>query len=515
VSSEAHRPRRTDDGPRRNDKGRTRNRGGEKHYSTSAPSARRRSSDPARLTAFEVLEAVSTEDAYANLVLPSRIRAHGLDKRSAGLATELSYGTLRWSGTYDLILAECIDRPLADVDPAIVNVLRLGAHQLLNTRIPHHAALSETVALTREKIGAGPSGFVNAVLRRVSETSLEDWMLLLLAKTRSESEALGVEFAHPEWIVRALRQALVIHGRDAAELPELLAADNAAPAVNLVALPGHGTLDEAFDAGAKPGPLVVGSAITTQGDVGRLSSVREGVVRVQDVGSQLIARALVAVPISRTTDEPEVWLDGCAGPGGKAALLAALADQQNAYLDTNEPQEHRADLVEKALAPIDPNLWRIRVGDAREIGDILPNEYDRVLVDVPCSGLGALRRRPESRWRRTPDDIASLGRLQRDILASALKTVKPGGVVAYVTCSPHPAETVAVVDDVLAAFNEPGESVRRVSARDALSAVSLAPLFEGTAPGLDAQLWPHIHLTDAMYMALIVKESTPASKESA
>ncbi|GAA1349032.1 RsmB/NOP family class I SAM-dependent RNA methyltransferase [Falsarthrobacter nasiphocae] len=498
--------------PRRNDKGRTRNRGGERHYSTSAPSARRRTADPARLVAFEVLEAVSNDDAYANLVLPSRIRAHRLDKRSAGLATELAYGSLRWAGTYDLVLAECIDRPLAEVDSAIVNALRLGTHQLLNMRVPHHAALSETVALVRERIGAGPSGFVNAVLRRVSETEAEGWTTLLLAKARSEAQALGIEFAHPEWIVRALRQSLVIHGSDEAQLPELLAADNAAPAVNLVALPGLGSLDEALAEGAAPGELVADSATTNHGDLGRLASVREGTVRVQDVGSQLVARAFAQVPVETGAERdgrPEAWLDACAGPGGKAALLGALAQERGFALDANEPQEHRADLVERAFAPLDAGVWRIRVGDAREIGEILPNEYDRVLVDVPCSGLGALRRRPESRWRRSPEDIAGLGPLQREILESALKAVRPGGVVGYVTCSPHPAETVAVVDDVLARWSEPGTRLTRLSARGALDAVALTPLFEGTADRQDAQLWPHVHGTDAMFLSLIRKD--PAS----
>lgn len=499
------------DNVRRNAKGRTRNRGGERRFSAQAPSARRRTADPARLTAFEVLEAVSRDDAYANLVLPSRIRRNRLDRRSAGLATELTYGSLRWAGTYDQILAECIDRPLEEVDPSIVNALRLGAHQLLNMRIPHHAALSETVALVREQIGSGPSGFANALLRRVSETSREDWLTLLEAKAPSEAAALGIEFAHPEWIVRALRQSLSVHGCQPDELPALLEADNAAPAVSLVALPGLGTLDEALEAGAEPGELAESSALMTHGDVGRLRSVAEGVVRVQDAGSQLVARAVAAAPVSSVPGAPEgreTWLDACAGPGGKAALLAALAEATGSYLDANEPQEHRADLVEKALAPIDEAVWRIRVGDAREIGGLLPNEYDRVLVDVPCSGLGALRRRPESRWRRSPHDIAELGPLQREILVSALAAVRPGGVVAYVTCSPHPAETRAVVDDVLGSFREEGMAVRRLSARDALERVALKPLFDGVEDGLDAQLWPHRHGTDAMFMSLLTKEAS-------
>ncbi|MDQ1623250.1 MAG: rRNA (cytosine967-C5)-methyltransferase, partial [Actinomycetota bacterium] len=456
--------------------------------------------DPARLVAFEVLRAVASEDAYANLVLPARIRHHGLDKRDAGFATELSYGALRGQGTYDAVLARCVDRPLDQVDPAILDALRIGVHQLLAMRVPAHAALDQTVGLARAVIGAGPSALINAVLRKVSAHTLEEWLELLLSDETDGTRIASVRYAHPEWIVRALRQSLVAHGRPVTEIDELLEADNAAPVVNLVALPGLGSLDEALEGGATPGELVEGSALSSGGDLGRLASVREGSTRVQDVGSQLVARAMAAVDLG--SGEGERWLDLCAGPGGKAALLGALARQQGATLLANEPAPHRAKLVRQALAAVPEDVWNVRTGDGREVGTEMAESFDRVLVDVPCSGLGALRRRPESRWRRTPKDLADLGPLQRELLNSALAAVKPGGVVAYVTCSPHPAETTAVVSDAL----RKRDDFELLDAGAALDGVSLGGHLEA-GHELTAQLWPHVHQTDAMFLALIRKKA--------
>lgn len=491
-------------GSRRNEQGRERNRSNPRGFSQAAPAERTRRADPARLVAFEVLRAVSGEDAYANLVLPASIRQHRLDRRDAGFATELSYGALRGQGTYDAILAKCVDRPLDQLDPAILDALRIGAHQLLAMRVPAHAALDQTVGLARAVIGAGPSSLVNAVLRRVTAQDLAGWTAELTATETDATKIAALEHSHPEWIVRALRQSLVAHGRSVDEITALLEADNDAPVVNLVALPGLGDLSEALDAGFTLGTLAPDSALSSGGDLGRLSSVRAGTTRVQDVGSQLVARALAAVEVDAAEpagSDGGRWLDLCAGPGGKAALLGALAAQQGATLLANEPAPHRAKLVSQALAAVPRDVWEVRIGDGREVGEQQPDSFDRVLVDAPCTGLGALRRRPESRWRRKPSDVAALGPLQRELLASALKAVRPGGVVAYVTCSPHPAETTAVVEDLL----RKRDDLELLDAGRVMDAVSLTGAL-GSGHGLTAQLWPHVHQTDAMFLALIRKK---------
>ena len=479
---------------------------GPRERTAAAPSARRRASDPARTAAFDVLRTVADSDAYANLVLPPLLRERGIRGRDAGFATELAYGTLRLRGRYDAVLAQCTGRTLDQVDPPVLDALRLGAHQLLGMRVPPHAAVSETVGLVREQVGAGPAQFVNAVLRAVSREPLDVWLERIgdaadPAGTDAVARLSAVD-SHPAWVTRALREALVGHGRDADELGALLAADNEAPRVSLVARPGLADRDDLLAAAgpdARAGrwsPTAV--TLAGGGDPAGLPAVRAGRAGVQDEGSQLVALALADAPL----DGPDArWLDLCAGPGGKAALLAALAAERGARLVANEVQPHRARLVRQAVAAVpDGAVEDVRVGDGREVGDAEPGGYDRVLLDAPCTGLGALRRRPESRWRRTPSDLAQLTALQRDLLGSALRAVRVGGVVAYVTCSPVLAETRLAVLDATRAARKAGLEVEVLDAPAVL---------HGIAPGLDlperedAQLWPHAHGTDAMHLTLL------------
>jgi 16S rRNA (cytosine967-C5)-methyltransferase len=219
------------------------------------------------------------------------------------------------------------------------------------------------------------------------------------------------------------------------------------------------------------------------GDPGQLSAVRDGQALVQDEGSQLVARALTLAPVDGDTGR---WLDLCAGPGGKTALLAALAAETGARVTAVEPSPGRADLVAENTRGLEIDLLRV---DGRESG--LEPGFDRVLVDAPCTGLGALRRRPEARWRRQPTDVPTLSKLQRELLAAAIALTRPGGVVLYATCSPHLAETVGVVADALR--------------RHPVSALDTRPLFEPATAGDGpyVQLWPHRHGTDAMFAAAL------------
>lgn len=493
-------------GPRRDAKGRER--GAVRRYeerSVLAPSARRKGSDPAREVALEVLREVAESDAYANLVLPPALRRARLRGRDAAFATELAYGTLRLQGRYDAILAHCTDRALTDVDPAVRDLLRLGAHQLLGMRVATHAAVSETVGLARVHAGTGPSRFVNAVLRRVSERTSEEWDEILAAEAPDDDARLAVLASHPAWVVRALREALTAHGRDATEIDALLEADNTAARVTLVARPGLLDVDELAEEVAEelddrearvvPARFAPTAAVLQGGDPATIPAVRAGAAAVQDEGSQLVALALAAAPL----DGPdERWLDLCAGPGGKAALLASIAGERGARLLANEAQPHRARLVEQALRAVPADAVEgVVVGDGRTILERTTGGFDRVMVDAPCTGLGALRRRPESRWRREPSDVPALARLQRELLGAAIDATRPGGLVAYVTCSPHLAETRLVVDDVLAGRSD----VERADAAGAVRSVAIeAPEL---APGTDVQLWPHVHGTDAMHLTLL------------
>ncbi|RPF21604.1 RsmB/NOP family class I SAM-dependent RNA methyltransferase [Myceligenerans xiligouense] len=496
---------------------------GERSGSRQAPGRRAKRTDPARTAAFDVLREVDESDAYANLVLPPLLADRRIRGRDAGFATELTYGTLRMRGRYDAVLADCVDRPLTELDAGVLDVLRLGAHQLLGMRVPAHAAVSETVALARANVGAGPAQFVNAVLRRVSEASLDEWLARIEAGAPDALTGLAAVESHPLWVVRSLREALAGHGRDPGEIGDLLAADNAPPRVTLVARPGLVDVSDDgawHDADLVPGRWAPTALVLDGSDPGGVPAVRDGRAGVQDEGSQLVTLALAGVTLDGassdagqelSTSRPERWLDLCAGPGGKAALLAALAARQGATLVANEVQPHRARLVERALDAVPEGVVEeVRTGDGREVGTDEPGAYDRVLVDAPCTGLGALRRRPESRWRRTPADLATLTGLQRELLASALDAVRPGGVVAYVTCSPVLAETQLVVTDVLRKRDDVERldtpwAVRSVLRRGPDGTTPDLPLPAGAAARDDVQLWPHVHGTDAMHLTLLRK----------
>ena len=474
---------------------------------------RRRRADPARRAAYDVLRAVADRDAYANLLLPALLTERGLTGRDAAFATELTYGTLRGRGTYDAILAACSDRD--QMDPPVRDVLRLGAHQLLATRVGQHAAVATSVDLAKDVCGPRPSGFVNAVLRRVATRDLDAWTEIVApGRDRDPSGYLAVRHSYPSWIVDAYRDAL---GEvSTAELEDALEAGNLRPDVILAVTPGN----------ANPAPEATPTRWSPYGF--RLPSgdpapfVASGQAAVQDEASQLAALALARVSLdpAETASTPgetastpgeiasspaqdRLWLDLCAGPGGKARLLSGLAAERGARLVASDIRPHRAARVMTALrgaqsgAALTP---AVITADGLHV-PWQPGTFDRVLADVPCSNLGSLRRRPEARWRKTPDDVPRLAAVQRGLLNAALESVRPGGVVAYVTCSPHLAETR---DVVTAVADDRGD----VTILDAPAVLAEVPGLRASDPRF-AQFWPHRHGTDAIFLALLARRSPP------
>lgn len=437
--------------------------------------------------------AVDVDDAYANLALPAKIKEFGLSSNDAGLATELTYGTLRMQGFYDRVIANAAARDIDTIDLVVLNILRMGVHQLLNMRVAQHAAVDESVNLAEHMASLGAVGFVNAVLRRTSRHDLEDWQEFITKDISNADERLAALYSHPVWIVRALKQSLEAEGRGE-ELENLLASDNLNPRVTLVELPGFVDANDEVE-GEPTNYSPLGMSLNTGGDPTRFARVREGVVRVQDEGSQLAALVLSR---HHEITPGEKWLDMCAGPGGKAALLAAEATLGGAELTANEVIPGRADLVRKALAIL-PDV-DVVTGDGVHIGLDQPNTYDRILLDAPCTGLGALRRRPEARWRKSPKDVGDLTALQAQLLTSALHALKPGGVLAYVTCSPHLAETRAIVEGAL----RKNQNVSELDARAVLSDVAMETI-DIAGDSQSVQLWPHRHGTDAMFISLLTK----------
>ncbi|WP_310529415.1 transcription antitermination factor NusB [Nocardioides sp.] len=425
--------------------------------------------DASRLAAYDVLRAVRLDDAYANLALPHVLTEHKLAGRDAAFTTELVSGTIRWQGTYDAIIDACLTKPR--LEAKVRDALRLGVHQLLAMRVPDHAAISTSVDLVRARVGVGPTGLTNAVLRKVSADDLDTWIERVAPDRALDPVGFAsIAHSHPRWVVEALGEAL----GTAAELSALLSADNAAPKVMLVARPGLSSVDELIAAGGVRGTLSPYAVELAGGDPSAVPAVAQGRAGVQDEGSQLVALALVEAALD---GRDERWLDVCSGPGGKAALLAALAARQGARVLANESQHHRAKLVVRGTRAAASGLSGVVTGDGTR-PPWREGTFDRTLVDAPCSGLGALRRRPESRWRRTPQDLDVLVPLQRDLLASAISSTRPGGVIVYATCSPVLAETTGVVTAVLAGRDDAH--------------------LEGTR-----QLWPHRDGTDAMFIATI------------
>lgn len=447
---------------------------------------RRGRPDPARRAAYDTVRTVHAADGYANLVLSDILGERRLDTRDAAFATELAHGTLRREGTYDRVLALASGRSLDTLQPAVVDVLRLGTHQLLGMRVPTHAAVTATVDLAASAIGERVAGLVNAILRKVAQRDLDGWLDDLVGDGTGLA-AVATRLHHPLWVAQAFSDVL------GDETPEVLEADNVPPRTTLVVRPSLYRREQLVADGAVATPYSPFGAVWT-GNPSDLPAVRDGRVGVQDEGSQLVALAL-----ARADAVAGPWLDLCAGPGGKAALLAGLAAEAGETLVASERQPHRARLVAAALRAYPEGTGVIAADGTRPAWR--PGTFGRVLADVPCTGLGALRRRPEARWRRQPSDLADLVPLQEALLRTAVDALAPGGVVAYVTCSPHQSETEEVVAAVLADTD-----------LEVVDVPSLLPEVSDAARGPYLQLWPHRHGTDAMFCAVLRQKVVGAAR---
>lgn len=465
--------------------------------------------DKVRTLVFQVLMAVETKDAYANLLLPPRLTRAHLSGRDAAFATELTYGTLRAQGYYDWLIDQFSSRPVSSLEKAVLIILRMGMHQLLNMRVPTHAAVSESVNLTKQEANEGAAGLVNGVLRQVArlgENELESRL-----KRLSPQRRLAIKYSHPAWIIAAYRAALSEQEKLGALIPSdddslaaLLAENNRAPYINLVARPGLVDREELADAVEENGQDVAYSTlspwglIVSGGDPATLEAVASGRAGVEDQGSQLVAGLAAQYPLE---GRDRIWLDLCAGPGGKAALMGALGRQRGAQLIANEISPHRAKLVEDSVKALD----NVRV--VQKDGTEFPwreGGYDRVLVDAPCTGLGALRRHPESRYRSRNETIPDITGLQAKLLHRAIELCRPGGLVIYATCSPHPAETTFLVQRVLQERPDAHLADLSGTVRQLVDGETW-PEGLGCAPKY-LQLWPHIHASDAMFAVVITKE---------
>ncbi len=435
-----------------------------------------------REVAFDVAVAVERDGAYANLALPVALGRSDLDERDRGFVTELVYGSLRAQGELDAVIQEATHRDSSSLEPEVRVLLRLGVYQLLRMRVETHAAVNESVRLAKNRGLHRVAGLVNAALRAVSAHPAEHWELVIGQSTASLR-------SHPSWIAAELESALA-ECEGAGELEEALDSHNQAPLVTLCHLPGFSEPGEASATHYSP----IGSTLQG-GDPRRVQGVTQKFIRVQDEGSQLAALLLTRVAPLEAAER--IW-DMCAGPGGKTAVLGAEACAVGASVLASEVSEHRSTLVEDSTSAITdrlPTAMSVEVGDSRRPR---VERFSRILLDAPCSGLGALRRRPEARWVKTPESIPALRELQEALLRNGLNSLAPGGYLAYVTCSPVVEETTAVINRVVS----DDERLTLLDTPSVLEGIVTSPI-TGHRRGTAVQLWTHRHGTDAMFIQLI------------
>ncbi len=438
--------------------------------------------DVRREAAFEAVRTVHSDRAYAHLVLPKICQ--GMSTNDAAFITELVNGTLRYEGSYDRIIVAASSRKLSTLQPAVIDILRLACHEIFFMKTPPHAVVNSFVNVAIRRIGTRVSGVVNAIIRRINEFTWDEW-IDRLGQQMTTTERIGFAHAHPTWIVEAIADSLGSAADQ--QLEQALAANNKAPIPMLAIRPGVASRDELIDDNASMAAFSPWG-VQRKGNPSDLVAIREGRAGVQDEGSQLVILAAIRAAAEHKEGP---WLDCCAGPGGKSSLLAGLAPQ---FLLSSEFAFHRAHLVAQATRVYhDRTSHQVICADAT-----LPawkmNHFALSVADVPCSGIGALRRRAEARWVKNPSEIAELIKIQRAILRTAIESTCPGGIVAYITCSPHRAETVDIV----------------TQANDVtiVDAPSYLDHMEDVASDLDSrfiQLWPHRHGSDAMFCALLRK----------
>ena len=416
--------------------------------------------------------------------MPELLADSDLDLRDRSFVTELAYGTLRLQGKHDYAISKKADRPISELDEKIVDLLRLGIHQIFEMRVPIHAAVGETVEVARAVAGESKASYVNALLRSIS-ADLDMYDDLSKDPNIPAIEKLSILHSHPTWIINAYFDQL----KDWEAVEALLRTNNVPVAPHIVAWPGKSSVSEILEVGGEKLPLGTYSVLsnTLPNDYPAIRDKRAG---IQDMGSQLVAEIFYATKSER----PLKWLDLCAGPGGKAALLNNLLqtnDPKDSFL-ANEPTAHRADLVARVVPK-----EKIASFDGRD-WESFGEKFDRILIDAPCSGLGALRRRPEARWRRSLNDLKELLPLQRELIDSAYEMLNPGGIIGFATCSPLLAETKSQILD--AKYRHKGLEILDIS--------KFSPAGNtGVNPDGSLQLWTHLDGSDSMFMALLQKPS--------
>lgn len=385
-----------------------------------------------RETALKIIYDIDEKGAYSNIALNKYLEAYELKDVDKAFITELVYGTVKWRLSIDWIIRQFSSIRLKKISPWILNILRLGVYQLLYTdRIPESAAVNESVNLAKKYGHGGSVGFANALLRAVSRGRNT---IRYPDQERETLQYLSVRYSYPEWMVSRF---LELYGREFTE--ELLDSGNQVPGMSIRVNTLKTTRDklaaqleeqqvEAVPGKYAPEALVLKNAPA----ITRWDTFKNGEFQVQDESSMLVGRVLDPKP-------GELVIDACSAPGGKATHLAQLMENRGRVL-ARDVHIHKIKLIEDAAQRLGLNIIETEVFDATVPDERYAGKADRVLLDAPCTGLGIIRRKPDIKWARDTAEVGEIVQLQRKLLESVSRLVKPGGILVYSTCTVLPEE---------------------------------------------------------------------------
>ena len=413
--------------------------GGSRNSEGTARSQRPKTSP--RALAVKVLSAVEQDGAYSNLELNRRLKEAELSPADAGLATELVYGTIARRNTLDYFLERFVAKGIAKLQPWVRSLLRISVYQMLYLdRIPEHAVVSEAVNLAKKLGHQGISGMVNGVLRNMIRNRDE----LSIPNDLPAAERIALEHSHPLWMIK---RWIGQYGEETAEA--ICKANNEPPAVsvrvNTTMTTREKLMREMESTGAVVEPSRLspdGILVRSGGNMALTSWYRDGLFSVQDESSMLVAEAVAP-------EEGQTVLDCCAAPGGKTAHMAEKM-QDRGRIIANDVHAHKRQLIMDQADRLGLGCIDAVTGDALNLDERYPHaSFDRILLDAPCSGLGVIRRKPDVKWTKSPEDIEDISALQRELLDRVAPLLKPGGVLVYSTCTIEPAENELMVADFL------------------------------------------------------------------
>lgn len=429
-----------------------------------------------RETALRVLISCRTRGAWADAALKAQLTRDGLERADAALCSRIVYGVLQNQLLLDFYLAAYCSQKPDHLQPPLTDILRMGAYQILFLdKVPDSAAVNESVKLAKLFKRGQASGLVNAVLRKVSQNK----NALPPIPDRDKIQQLSIRYSHPKWLVKRLMPLL-----GAEETEAFLRADNNAVPLTVQVNPLKTSEEaltaelEAMGASVTPHPWVCGCLeVDRVGDLTVLPAFQEGKFLVQDGAAALVARIAGVVPGGRL-------LDVCAAPGGKS-FSAAFSMKDRGEIIACDLHENKLKRIREGAMRLGITCVETTAADGQSFRENWEAGFDTVLVDAPCSGLGIIRKKPDTRYKR-PDDLMTLPVVQRAILDNASRYVKPGGVLVYSTCTILPEENEQVTESFLAehaAFSRESFSLPVIGEMDG-----------------QITLWPHRHGTDGFYI---------------